>query len=93
MNDHVNQGGKRFRDRLPLVVGIGLGGLIFIYLVLPGFVLGLLFKTKILDPKTQDQQIRTVAATVFCVPFYIGKKVEWIGYFYEWQCYAVSGYR
>ncbi|HEX3134724.1 MAG TPA: hypothetical protein VHX44_14230 [Planctomycetota bacterium] len=93
MNDQPNHREKRWRDRLFLVLGVGLGGLLFIYFVLPGFVLGLLFKTKMLDPNTQNEQIRTISARVFCVPFYMSHKVGLLGDFYEWQCYVVSGYR
>lgn len=93
MNDLSNQHGKRWWDRLPLPLAIGLGGFLFIYFIIPGFALGLLFKANILDPTTQDQHLRSIIQVVFCLPFYLGEKFEFIGNFYEWQCYVVSGYR
>lgn len=93
MDDRKDPAVPSWRHKLPLVLGIITGGLLFVYLVIPGIVLGLLFKTGVVDPKNDDLETRRTVHSVFCIPMFLGDAVKPIGDFYEWQVYVVSGYR
>jgi hypothetical protein len=93
MNAGSEQPAVGWRKSLPLALGIGAIGLLFVYLVLPGFILGMLFRIHLIDPKSNDQAVHTVVNGVFFVPFWLAEHVGPIGEFYEWQCFVVSGYR
>lgn len=74
------------------MVGVAAAGLLFVYLVLPGFVIGLMIASGILDPQPTDPKAKRTVEAVFCVPFFLGETVRPIGDFYEWQMYVASGH-
>jgi hypothetical protein len=67
--------------------------LLVIYFIFPGFVLGLCFRTHLIDPQSKDLALKKTVNALFMAPFFLGEQISVIGAFYEWQCYVISGYR
>lgn len=92
MNDNTDQVRRTFRNNVPLICGIVLSALLFIYLILPGIVIGLLVRVEILDPNGRSSSGREGFNIVFCVPILLSEHIKPLGRFYDWQFYLVSGY-
>ena len=67
--------------------------LLVIYFIFPGFVLGLCFRTQLIDPNSQGLALKKTVNSMFMAPFFLGEQIPVIGAFYEWQCYVICGYR
>ena len=93
MSDRDQHAVHGWRQKLPLALGIGAFGLLFVYLVFPGFIIGLLFRTNLIDPTSDDSSARDVLKIVFVVPIYLSEKARPIRLFYEWQSSVVRADR
>ncbi len=81
------------KQNLPLILGIAVGVVLLLYLVFPGFLIGFLIATGIVDPSVEKSTGVMMIDKVFCIPLILAEKLSAVSDFYSWQCYVVSGYR
>jgi hypothetical protein len=92
MSDTTNRVWGKVRNNIPLLCGIVLSAVLFIYLLFPGVVIGLLVRAGFFDPNQASEKALGVIDTVFCVPFFLSDHITPLGRFYDWQFFQVSGY-